>query len=114
MRALVILMLTLLVGCMSMGTTGNPIRVDPLSRMEVGVSSKGQVQSLLGEPNGIGGSRLGSESPMQEIWFYHHLIFKVPVKQEVLLVFFENDLYHGHFWFSSLVGMEDAGGLTLR
>ncbi len=114
MKALVILLLTMLAGCMSTGTTGSLIRVDPLSRMEVNVSSKSQVQSLLGEPNGIGGSRLGGESPTQEIWFYHHLIFELPVKQEMLLVFFENGRYHGHFWFSSLVGMQDAGGLTLR
>ncbi len=113
MRVLVILALAMLAGCMSMGTTGSPIRVDPLSRMEVGVTSKVQVRSLLGEPNGVGGSRLGGESPMQEIWFYQHLIFKLPVKHELLLVFFEDGRYHGHFWFSSFVGMEDVGGAVL-
>ena len=93
------------VGCISMGITGRPIRPDPLSQMQPGISSQEQVMVLIGEPSGVGSSRLGPDVPQQEIWFYHHMAFEIPAKMEMLLVFFEEGRYNGHFWFSSFHGI---------
>ena len=102
MKALTVMILACaLIGCVNMGTTGQPVKPDPLSQMQLNISSKGQVRALLGEPRGRGGSQAGPDKPPQEIWFYHYMVFTYPVKMEMLLVFFEADRYNGHLWFSS-------------
>jgi hypothetical protein len=73
-----------------------------------GVSTKEDVQALLGKPNGYGGAVLPMGQIPHDIWFYNLIEGSVQasggagrmnIQMELLLIFFEKEVYDGHMWF---------------
>jgi hypothetical protein len=90
-----------LAGCMSV-KYGSPPRTDRLGTLTVGVSSSTDVLSALGEPRGRGAARFSIDQARRTIWSYEYT--EAEGKQiglKMLLVFFNQDRYEGHLWFSS-------------
>lgn len=78
---------------------------------------KGDVEALLGKPNGYGGAVLPTGQTPHDVWFYNLIEGSVQVQSpkgagrmniemELLLIFFEKEVYDGHMWFKdSTTGM---------
>jgi len=101
------------------------------AQLKRGVSTKADVQKLLGVPNGSGAALLpspafnrervvkaseaGLSSPpdfaQREIWYYEDVAvtdmksadagYVANLQQQILLVFFTGDLFDGYFWTSN-------------
>jgi len=70
-----------------------------------GISTKKDVQQLLGEHSGLGGLRMPEQYGSRTIWFYEKTDIlttgqAMDFKQSVLLIFFEGEIFDGYFWFS--------------
>lgn len=91
-------------------------RIDDLkTELKRGVSTKADVLLLLGEPDGTGA--LGGFERLRDAafkgkgpahaWFYESFKSTIGLDlqhdQNVLLVFFEGDVFIGFFWFSNTV-----------
>lgn len=79
-----------------------------------GKSTRADVQSLLGIPNGAGGAMLpgfGEKSEVVEpydIWYYEDVeiensksesgIMVMNMRQQILVILFKGDMYYGYFW----------------
>ena len=83
---------------------GSLPRTDHLDSLTVGISNKADVLLALGEPRGNGVARLSTVLAPRTIWFYEY--FESPltgsIDLKILVVFFDQDKYDGHFWFSSV------------
>jgi len=91
------------------------------SALKRGQSTKADVQRLLGERSGSGGALFPTDSKPREVWFYQDLevidtknqgqgVVRVNMRQQILLVFFEKEVFDGFMWYSNaLPGV--AGGL---
>jgi len=99
-------------------TTGAFVNVNRLdTELQKGVSTKMEVQRMLGAPNGMGGAIFTIDPKQREIWYYENVqmkdikreegVIKMNVQQQVLLVFFEKGVYDGYMWFTN-VGMVEA------
>jgi hypothetical protein len=73
-----------------------------------GVSTKANVRTFLGEPNGYGGALLPTDPRPHEIWFYHLIgasahatknVVSIDLQMDMLLIFFIGGVYDGHMWF---------------
>lgn len=87
------------------------------TQLKRGVSTKADVQRILGVPNGAGGALLpgyGDKSPQLEpyqIWYYEDIevtgtraeeqLVTMNMRQQILAVFFRGELFHGYFWTSN-------------
>lgn len=82
------------------------------SALKKGVSTKMDVQHLLGTPQGMGGALLPVTAiGEQEIWFYQNIeignfksqqnYITMDADQKVLLVFFSKELFDGFLWFKN-------------
>lgn len=115
-----------LAGCMTI-RYGSPPKTDHLDSLKLGVSSKADVQSVLGAPRGEGmlrhsanslqyvkkvtadpGTPIGLRVPMDSdptrrtMWFYEYSEASgANVDLKYLLIFFLGDVYDGHLWFSA-------------
>ena len=80
--------------------------------LQRGISTKMDVRRLLGAPKGTGGSALPPDSRPREVWFYQDIevtdirsegkgILRMNQRQQVLLVFFEKEVFDGFMWFSN-------------
>lgn len=113
-RFLGVLLATALSACAPTVKYGVPPKVDRLSTLKVGSSSKADVLMTLGEPRGRGATRfskLVSEkyglADYHDIWFYEYLESDGKnVDLKFLLIFLDKDHYSGNFWFSSSELME--------
>ncbi len=67
------------------------------------VSTRSDVQRVLGEPRNTGGAMLpGHESP-HDLWVYYYEQGSLTDDRRIFLfVFFLQDRYDGYMWFSSL------------
>lgn len=122
--ALMLVTLLLLVGIsgceVSQIAIGSMPSVAPLSvELTRGTSSRADVARFLGQPSGTGGSRLPPDWQARDIWFYQSLKvngihreipgtggaltedLRADVTQNILLVFFADDLYDGYMWYSN-------------
>jgi hypothetical protein len=102
-------------------TTGAFRNLDRIEAdLQRGVSTREDVRRLLGEPNGTGGALFPTASHPSDVWAYENIESKVesiggapyPVAQmrnrwELLLIFFDGNLFDGFLWFTS--GTEAAG-----
>lgn len=80
---------------------GVPPRINKLETLKVGGSNKTEVRQSIGEPRGYGAARLSSVPKLSEIWFYEFYVYQgSKMSLTLLLVFFDEDLYEGHLWFS--------------
>ena len=88
-------------GCATM-KYGSPPKIDNLPALKTGVSGKADVVKALGEPRGYGAARFPTAPTVREIWFYEMSeLVGSRVNLKILLVFFEQERYDGHLWFSS-------------
>ena len=96
-------LLGLLVGCAPTIKFGSPPRTDRLEMLKPGVSSTADVLLTLGEPRGHGAARLlVRPEAARTIWFYEYIEAEGRrVALKMLLVFFNQQRYDGHLWFSS-------------
>jgi hypothetical protein len=94
---------------------GTRPRVDRLGGLTRGVSTKADVLLLLGEPRGAGGGHISPESSPESIWLYEFMRMQGnDVSLEILLVFFDEDLYDGHLWFQSTEDVRFKTDLGVR
>lgn len=81
---------------------GTPPPTDRLGTLTVGASTPQDVRLALGEPRGNGMARSSALREARQIWLYDHLRGeRGKAGMTVLLVFFREDRYDGHLWFSS-------------
>lgn len=89
--------------------------------LQRGVSTKSDVERILGKPNGTGQSFLPTEDGPQEVWVYSNvetgeprvsggppIKIEVDTRQQLILIFFEGDTFDGYLW--SLHITKTAGG----
>ncbi len=72
-----------------------------LPELQPGISSKADVEALLGTPIGRGAARFTPEMAPREIWVYGYLDFdgaSMSVDDGKFIVFFADDHYDGHLW----------------
>lgn len=107
---------------MSMGTGAFPKVTGIEKQLKRGVSTKADVQRLVGIPNGSGGALLpgyGARSEqvdLYQIWYYDDLeatditseedVTKMKMRQQILAIFFKGDLFHGYFWTTNAANWE--------
>lgn len=88
-----------------------------------GESTRADVQKLLGIPTGAGGAMLpgfGENSEVVEsydVWYYEDVeteniksedgIMVMDMRQQILVIFFKGDRFHGYFWTSNEVIVDD-------
>jgi hypothetical protein len=99
-----LLILGLVAGC---GSTppidfGRPAPVDGFAKLRPGISTSNDVRALLGRPAGDGASRHVGQENIRTLWFYEYGRIKDDkIALKIILVFFNDDIYEGHMWFSS-------------
>lgn len=92
------------------------------TRLKRGVSTKSDVQRVLGVPTGAGGALLpgfGTESEKlaaYQIWYYEDIeltdikgeerVLTMKMRQQILAVFFRGEVFHGYFWTSNTGGLQ--------
>jgi hypothetical protein len=82
------------------------------ARLERQISTKGDVEKLLGSPDGRGSAALPLAPEPREVWFYQDIeatdvtaipggIIEMKVRQQILLVFFHGGFFDGFMWYST-------------
>ena len=75
------------------------------SRLEQGVSTRGDVLAALGEPRGRGQVLFPVHDGPRDVWYYYYEEATLNDSQRIFLyVLFSDDLYDGYLWFSSIPG----------
>jgi len=94
-------------------TTGPFTRVDRIEKdLRRRVSTKSDVEKVLGKPNGFGTSILPTESVPHDVWFYQDVaitdtktepggVIRAEQRQQILLLFFTGETYDGFLWFTT-------------
>jgi len=83
------------------------------TELKKGVSTKMDVQRILGAPQGFGGAVFPVTKEEHEIWFYQNIkvdniksqpnYITMDMNQKVLLVFFTRGLFDGFLWFTGTI-----------
>jgi len=97
------------------GTFPNAMAID--AQLKRGVSTKTDVQRVLGVPNGSGGALLPGYGERSEqvdryqLWYYEDIevtelkgegdVLNMKLRQQILAVFFKGEVFHGYFWTSN-------------
>ncbi len=92
-------------------TTGAFTEVTRLeSDLQRRISTKAEVERLLGAPKGPGGALLPAYPKPSDVWFYQDFeiddiksegaVYRYNVRQQILFVFFDKDVFDGFFWYS--------------
>jgi hypothetical protein len=82
------------------------------SALKRGQSTKADVQRLLGTPSGSGSALFPTDSKPREVRFYQdveaidaknqgHGVVRANMRQQILLVFFEKEVFDGFMWYSN-------------
>jgi hypothetical protein len=76
-----------------------------------GSSSKLDVKQILGVPKGTGGALLPTDHRPKEVWLYddlevtgavqRHGTIQIDMRQQILLIFFEKEVYDGYLWYTN-------------
>ena len=94
-------------------TTGTFVQVNSLnSELRRGLSSKEDVERILGTPDGSGSAVFPTDPKFREVWYYDDIeitdfrdegngVVRMNVHQQVLLVFFDREMFDGYMWFSN-------------
>lgn len=85
-----------------------------------GVSRKSEVRTVLGTPKGFGAALLPLRLPerlQREVWYYEDIELKdakfqegtihARFRQQVLVVFFDGDVFDGYMWFTNAMNLGD-------
>lgn len=110
------LTVSLVAGCAQPGaiTTGpfkQMNRID--SELRRGVSTKSDVERVLGKPNGTGGTLMPpTQTKPGEVWVYYNsqtgtprisgsrpIKVDVDSRDQMIMVFFDGDIFDGYLWF---------------
>lgn len=104
----------LVAGCGTVKATTGPFT--QVGRLETelrrGASTKMDVMRVLGTPNGFGSAVLPTDPRPREVWYYDDIevtdtnverggVIRANVRQQILLVFFEREVFDGFMWFSN-------------
>lgn len=104
---------TVLAGCVEGATTGAFVPVDRIEpELRRGVSTRADVQRLLGAPKGQGGMVFPEDRRELEVWYYEDIevtqsrkvaegVIHADLRQQILLVTFDGDVFDGFIWFST-------------
>jgi hypothetical protein len=70
------------------------------------VSTRADVLLALGEPRGYGVMRWTTALEPRQVWYYEYVRWQMlpgasSMDPSILLVFFTQDRYDGHLWFST-------------
>ena len=86
-----------------------------LAALEKGVSTRRDVQRLLGAPDGSGHALLPNDETPLDLWYYADISvtdlrqvsggFRGDVKQQMLLVSFRGETFEGYMWWSNQGGL---------
>ena len=78
-------------------------RVDRLeTEFKRGVSTKADVLTVLGEPDGSGGAMFPTASQASDVWYYEAYRSSLSnLSQKILLVYFKGEEFDGFMWFSN-------------
>jgi outer membrane protein assembly factor BamE (lipoprotein component of BamABCDE complex) len=109
---LAVFLCLLLLGCAPKVTTGAFTNVSSLDQqLKRGVSTKMEVQKLLGAPNGFGSSVVPTDPWPREVWYYEDIegtdykseegVVTMNMRQQILLIFFEKGVLDGYMWTSN-------------
>lgn len=115
-----LLAVTLVAGCAPKKvTTGAFTQLSRLeSELQRGVSTKMDVQRVLGAPDGFGsaalpvGPKFSFDLTLREVWYYSDIevtgmkgegggVIRLNVRQQILLVYFDEGVFDGFMWFSN-------------
>ncbi len=73
------------------------------------VSTKADVLTVLGEPDGSGGAIFPTASYGNDVWYYEASRSSLSdINQKILLVYFKGEVFDGFMWFSN------AADLSMR
>ena len=72
------------------------------TQLHRGVSTKADVQGILGVPNGPGACALPALDPTpREIWYYEDMsVTGTTLRMQMIFVFFKGNIYDGYLWSS--------------
>ena len=100
-------------GCVKEVRSGAFTEVNQLeSALKRGQSTKVDVQRLLGMPSGSGSALFPPDWKSREVWFYQDFevidaksqgggVVRVNMRHQILLVFFEKEVFDGFMWYSN-------------
>jgi len=72
------------------------------TELKRGVSTKADVITLLGEPDGSGGAQFPTASYENDVWYYEASRASLSnMDQNILLVYFREEVFDGFMWFSN-------------
>jgi|MudIll2142460700_1097286.scaffolds.fasta_scaffold142388_2 hypothetical protein len=94
-------------------STGAFINVNRLDTdLQRGVSTKMDVQRVLGAPKGMGGAIVPVYRLHREFWYYEDIemkdikkvegVYKANMRQQVLFITFDKGVYDGYMWFTNV------------
>lgn len=107
--AIGLILLSLLAGCAPTLKFGSPPMTDNLRTLKVGASTPADVLLALGQPRGDGAASFAVDPDPRKIWFYDYVEATGGVtKGKILLVFFNQEKYDGHLWFSALLELQQG------
>ena len=93
-------------------TTGAFVQVARIeTELKRGVSTKMDVQRLLGAPKGVGATVLPTDSRPREVWYYEDVaitdiksegpgIMRANSRQQIILIMFERENFDGFVWYA--------------
>lgn len=110
----------LLMACMLPACTAKKVVQGPFvdltaieAKLKKGVSTKMDVQQVLGSPQGLGGAVFPVTAEQHEVWYYQNIqidnivakqsYITMDMHQKVLLVFFSKELFDGFLGFSGTI-----------
>lgn len=83
------------------------------TELKKGISTKMDVQRILGSPQGLGGAVFPVTAEEHEVWYYQNIeidnivsqqsYITMDMHQKVLLVFFSKGLFDGFLWFTGTI-----------
>lgn len=83
------------------------------TELKKGVSTKMDVQRIMGSPQGLGGAVFPVTAEEHEVWYYQNIqidnvvsqqsYITMDMHQKVLLVFFTKGLFDGFLWFTGTI-----------
>lgn len=83
------------------------------TELKKGISTKMDVQRILGSPQGLGGAVFPVTAEEHEVWYYENIqidnvvsqqsYITMDMHQKVLLVFFTKGLFDGFLWFTGTI-----------
>ncbi len=101
-----------LAGCAGGATTGAFVPVDRIEKeLHRGVSTKMDVQRVLGTPKGYGSMVFPQDRRELEVWYYEDIavtdlrtgvVIRADVRQQILLVTFDKSKLDGFIWFTNV------------